>query len=193
MMKIENFKAEKNKLKFDLRDASVSLANAIRRTIMSEVPSIAIDEVDFYENTTSLFDEYIAHRLGMIPLVTDLKSYKVASECCGGNCSKCSTIFTLEFTGPGTAYSKELKGKDKNIVPVFDNIPIMKLEEGQSLRLEAKAVLVTTVQQQRRWLVVSGMVGSLLSVAGLVTALLWRRRNGHDHNQVHAKKPVGIT
>jgi hypothetical protein len=59
-------------------------------------------------------------------------------------------------------------------------------------QLETEAAIVTTVQQQqRRWLMVSGMVGSLLSVAGLVTALLWRRRNGHNHNQIGAKKPVG--
>ena len=58
-------------------------------------------------------------------------------------------------------------------------------------RLEAQAVVVTTVQQQRRWLMVSGMVGSLLSVLGLVAALLLRRRGGHGHSRVRAKKSVG--
>ena len=59
-------------------------------------------------------------------------------------------------------------------------------------RLEAQAIVVTTVQQQRRWLMVSGMVGSLLSVLGLVAALLLRRRGGQNHNRVRAKKPVGV-
>jgi hypothetical protein len=61
---------------------------------------------------------------------------------------------------------------------------------GQKLQNEAIAV---AVQQQHRvrWLMVGGMVGSLLSVLGLLAAWLLRRRNGQGHSQVPAKKPLG--
>ncbi|MEM0372578.1 MAG: DNA-directed RNA polymerase subunit D [archaeon] len=141
MLKIEDLKVSENKMKFFLKDAPASMANAIRRAMMSEVPVMAIDEIDFYENTSSMFDEYISHRMGMIPLTTDLKSYEVADECCGGNCSKCSVILTLDVQGPAMVYAKDLKSKDKEIKPVYGDIPIIQLGEGQALRLEAKAIL----------------------------------------------------
>ena len=60
--------------------------------------TISIDLVEFYENNTVLSDEFIAHRLGLIPLdssaVQDLKDYR---ECdCDGYCEKCSIRFTLD-------------------------------------------------------------------------------------------------
>jgi len=141
-MKIESMKkAGDDVLTFRLIDSTPAFANALRRTMVAEIPVMAIDEVDIFENTSSLFDEYISHRLGLVPLTTDLKSYKLPSECCGGNCAKCSVILALDEKGPGTVYSKDLKSKDKEIKPVQGKIPIMKLTEGQKLRLEAKAVL----------------------------------------------------
>lgn len=77
----------------------------------------------------------------------------------------------------------------KTLVPVQ---PSAEFTHALGQRLERRAAVVTTVyQQQRRWLMVSGMVGSLLSVLGLLAAVLLRRRNGHSHNRAHAKKPVG--
>lgn len=141
-MKIEDMKkVSEDILTFKLTNSTAAFANALRRTLMAEIPVMAIDEVDIYENTSALFDEYIAHRLGLIPLTTDLKSYKLPSECCGGNCAKCSVILSLDEKGPGMVYSKDLKSKDKEVKPVEGKIPIMKLTEGQKLRLEAKAVL----------------------------------------------------
>jgi len=141
-MKIENMKKVSDEtLTFTVKDSTPAFANALRRTMMAEIPVMAIDEVDIYENTSALFDEYIAHRLGLVPLTTDLKSYKLPGDCCGGNCAKCSVILTMDERGPGTVYSKDLKSKDKEVKPVEGKIPIMKLTEGQKLRLEAKAVL----------------------------------------------------
>jgi hypothetical protein len=64
-------------------------------------------------------------------------------------------------------------------------------------RLEAEAIEVTMQQHQRRWLVVGGVVGSLISVVGLSAALLMRRHNGnghngHNHNGVQAKEPAEV-
>lgn len=56
---------------FVLSDTDPSMANALRRAMMSDVPTIAIDLVEIENNTTCLNDEFIAHRLGLIPLVSD--------------------------------------------------------------------------------------------------------------------------
>lgn len=135
-MKIENLKEKKDKLTFTLK-GPVELANAIRRTAMTEIPTMAIDEVDIYENTSSLFDEFIAHRLGMIPITTNLKTYDINSK----SENKKSVILTLEIQGPGIFYSKELKSKDPTIKPVYETIPLIELTKKQALRLDAKATL----------------------------------------------------
>ena len=56
------------KVVFLLSGVDISVANALRRIMLAEVPTIAIETVEFYENTTALPDEFIAHRLGLIPL-----------------------------------------------------------------------------------------------------------------------------
>lgn len=118
-------------------------ANTLRRIISVDVPTLAIDEVNFYKNSSALYDEMIAHRLGMVPLKTDLKSYELRSECkCKGEgCAKCQLNFTLNCKGPCTVYSKDLKSQDPKIKPVYDDIPIVKLMKDQNLELEASAKL----------------------------------------------------
>ena len=135
-LKIEKIKEKGDKIIFILK-GPVELANAIRRTAMAEIPTMAIDEVDIYENSSSLFDEFIAHRLGMIPLTTNLKTYDINSK----SENKKTVMMSLNIQGPGVFYSKEIKTKDPTVKPVYDTIPLIELGEGQVLRLDAKARL----------------------------------------------------
>lgn len=138
-MKVRFVHSDDKRATVEISNTDAATVNAIRRAIMEEVPGMAIDEVHIYENNTSLFDEFIAHRLGQIPL-TFSRAYAIASECCGGNCSKCSVVLKLNVKGPGRIYTKALKSADPDVVPINDRFPIIDLAEGQSLRLDAKAI-----------------------------------------------------
>ncbi len=127
-MKIEVQTSNAASMSFVLDGATHAYANAVRRTAMNNVKTFAIDRVTVYENTSAMFDEYIAHRIGLVPLSTP-KRFKDEDE----------VMFTLDATGPLTVYSKDLETKDKDISVANDKIQIMKLAEGQRLRLEGKA------------------------------------------------------
>jgi DNA-directed RNA polymerase subunit D len=139
---LKNEKKE-GKLSFMLEKSTVSLANAIRRMAMEEVPVMAIEEVEIRKNTSVLYDEILAHRLGLIPIKTDLKSYNLPSECpCkGAGCAQCQLKLSLKAKGPATVYASEIESTDPKSVPVYPKIPIAKLLKGQVLELEMTAVL----------------------------------------------------
>ncbi|MBI4214486.1 DNA-directed RNA polymerase subunit D [archaeon] len=139
--KIHIEKEKDNIIEFTLTNSSTAFANSLRRTIMYEVPVLSVVEAEFFENNSSIFDEFIAHRLGMIPLKTPLKELKPPGQCENGKCSLCSVTYQLEVEGPCTVYSKDMKPDNENAMPAFDNIPIMRLDEGQRLKLAAHASL----------------------------------------------------
>lgn len=146
-MKIELLEKDETNLRVIVRDASVPLMNALRRIALAEVPAIAIEEVVMIENSSILQDEMIAHRLGLVPLKTDLDNYNLPEECeCQSEfgCSQCRVTLTLNAESTEatrTVYSGELVSENPEIVPVSDKIPIVKLGKGQKLKLEAYARL----------------------------------------------------
>jgi DNA-directed RNA polymerase subunit D len=132
---------------FIVEGINAPLANTLRRIILSEVPTMAIDDVMIYENSSVLHDEILALRLGLIPLKTDLDSYNLPEKCsCKSNlgCPLCRVILTLDVEakeGVRTVYSGDLISENPNVAPVSDKIPIVKLAAGQRVRLEAYAKL----------------------------------------------------
>lgn len=127
--------------RFTIHGATPAFANAFRRSMIGEVPTLAIEDIRIYDNTSVLFDEILAHRIGLIPIKTDLSQYKPRAECtCGGEgCPGCTVTFTLSVEGPKMVTSGDLVSMDPKAVPVHDNIPIIKLWEGQKVVLEATA------------------------------------------------------
>lgn len=139
---LENKKKE-NKLAFVLKNSNPAFANMLRRTIVEEVPTMAIEDVELKKNSSILYDEMIAHRLGLIPLSTDLSAYNLPEECkCNGEgCSRCTLKLVLKSKGPGIVFAEEMQSMDPKVKPVFPKTPIVKLMKGQSLEFEATAVL----------------------------------------------------
>lgn len=144
-MKIKIISRGGEKLRFLLDGTSTAFANTLRRIIMSEVPNMAIDAVEFHDNTSALFDEIIAHRLAMLPLAFDPDKFNMQNECkCDGKgCPSCQVFFALEKTGPSTVYSSDLKSSNKNVKVTSPDFPIVKLINEQHLKLEATTRLGT--------------------------------------------------
>ena len=144
-MKIQkiNYNQKQGKISFTVRETNPAFVNLLRRVILENVPTLAIEEVEFKNNDSILYDEVIAHRLGLIPLKTDIKTYNLPDNCkCKGKlCARCSVILTLTEKGPRTVYASSLKSKDPKIKPIFSETPIVKLLKDQKLQFTATAIM----------------------------------------------------
>src|SRR5436309_10521906 len=114
--------------------------NAIRRLSISEVPTLAIDDVVILETSPVMHDEAIAHRLGLIPLRTDLERFVMPHLCdCKSTlgCSKCRVLLVLDAESQDKTKvitSAELISEDEVVKPVNNEIPIVSLAPAQKLK-----------------------------------------------------------
>jgi DNA-directed RNA polymerase subunit D len=153
-MEITIIRKQDNIAHFLAEGIDVAFANALRRTMLTRLPAMAIDEVLVLENTSVMYDEMLAHRMGLIPLVTDLESYNLPDECdCEGKgCSLCQCTLTLEKQAGDeeeTVHSRDLTSQDPKIVPAIGEIPLVKLAPNQSLIIEAYARLGRGVENAK--------------------------------------------
>jgi DNA-directed RNA polymerase subunit D len=153
-MEIEVLMKDNLQMKFILKGVRAPFANALRRIMTSEVPTLAIDDVIIVENTSPMYDEVLAHRLGLIPIKTNLEMFSKPGECeCKGTgCSKCQVVLTLDkkaVDGPLTVYSGDLKSQVSEVEPSTPKIPIVKLSRGQRVVLEAYAKLGTGMEHMK--------------------------------------------
>lgn len=121
--------------------------NALRRLSISEVPTFAIDDVVILENSSVMHDEAVAHRLGLIPLRTDLKKFSLPNECnCNSTlgCTNCRVLLQLDAEATDktkTITTSELISEDDFVKPVSQDIPIITLAPSQKIKFEAYARL----------------------------------------------------
>ncbi|KAI9680211.1 MAG: 45 kDa subunit of RNA polymerase II [Trizodia sp. TS-e1964] len=145
-----------HRVDFTLSNVDLAFANSLRRTMLSEVPTIAIDLVEIEANTSVLADEFIAHRLGLIPLNAkniDELLYSRDCESCDQYCDNCSVTMTLHARCTGEeimkVYARDLVVSDARVngwvgSPVITDAEglgpvICKLRKGQELRLKCIA------------------------------------------------------
>lgn len=165
-MKVTVLEKTEDALKLRVDEVNPGLMNALRRVIIAETPSMAIEEVVILENQSPLFDEIIAHRLGLVPLKTNYETYVLPSECtCEGvGCHLCQAGFTMEVEAPEDGYlatTADLKPQDPDVVPVSDKIPIAKMAKGQRIVVEAYARLGIG-QDHAKWQPVSTMAYKMI-------------------------------
>ena len=130
-----------------LKGVPLQYANALRRICLNGIPVFAIDTVDIIENSSVLPDEGLAHRLGLIPIRTDLSRFNEPSKCdCQSEtgCSNCKVMLVLDSGDSDvtrTILSNELTSEDDSVKPTSDKIPIVQLAPGQRIKVECYARL----------------------------------------------------
>jgi DNA-directed RNA polymerase II subunit RPB3 len=156
--KVEILSLTSHEIKFVLSETDTSVANALRRIMIAEVPTMTIDLVEFAENTTVLNDEYIAHRLGLIPLRYQPPESMKGCDCseafvshrecvCFEHCMRCSVEFELDasykVTGeedvlaPLTITSKDLISNNESVQPAH----FLSVEEQDEAQDEGIAIV----------------------------------------------------
>ena len=136
-MSLEITNENDEKVSVKIKGVPLQYANALRRICLNGVPIYAVESVDVLENSSVLADEGVAHRVGLIPLKTDLESSKADNE----NDKIMLTLDSGISDETRTILSGDLKSQDSNVVPTSDSIPIVTLAPGQSIKFEAYARL----------------------------------------------------
>lgn len=146
---IKILERDNNHIVIEFNDIPRQYVNALRRLSISQVPTFAIDDVVILENSSVMHDEAIAHRLGLIPLRTDLERFVMPDVCdCKSTlgCSKCRVLLVLDTESQDKTKvitSADLVSEDEVVKPVNNEIPIVSLAPGQKLKFEAYARLGT--------------------------------------------------
>jgi DNA-directed RNA polymerase subunit D len=140
-LKIEIREITDRSCKLVIEGVNPYFVNALRRTLSAEVPKLAIDKVTFYDNTSALFDEIVAHRLAMLPVPTDPSTLNLTGQVDAEGKPAYVVRYTLTKEGPCTVYSSDLEPEDPRFKIADAKVPIVDLLAGQRLILEAEAVL----------------------------------------------------
>ena len=136
-MSLEITNENDEKVSVKIKGIPLQYANALRRICLNGVPIYAIESIDVLENSSVLADEGVAHRVGLIPLKTDLSASKEGNE----NDKIMLTLDSGVSDETRTVLSGELKSQDESVIPTSSDIPIVTLAPGQSIKFEAYARL----------------------------------------------------
>lgn len=139
---------------FYITNMDLATANALRRVMLAEVPTIAIDLVEVEKNTSVLPDEFIAHRLGLVPLNSKhVDDVIYTRDCdCEQYCENCSVTLTLQAECRGSevmkVFARDLVAAEPRPnewvgLPVFggseEGCLIVKLRQGQEIKMKCVA------------------------------------------------------
>ncbi|MEK6922759.1 MAG: DNA-directed RNA polymerase subunit D [Nanoarchaeota archaeon] len=140
-MDVKLLSQTKDKVTFRISRTDYVFVNTLRRLIMEEVPTLVIEDVNFIENSSALYDEMIALRLGLLPLKTDLKSYVLPEKAKNESDPRAFLNLKLKTKGPCTVFASDLQSQDPKIGSVYKEMIIVKLLKDQKLEFEATAIL----------------------------------------------------
>ncbi len=157
-------------IRFSVEGITPAIANSIRRTLVSDIPKLAIDKVvihhgqirdregNVYDSSLALFDEMVALRLSLVPIVTDLKmNFRDQCTCEGKGCPLCTVSYSVNKLGPAVVTSGDIQAvSNPELKPSDPDIPIVKLGPKQAMLVSADAVLGRG-KQHAKWQATSGV------------------------------------
>lgn len=154
-IEVRFIQADSTRANFLVQNFDLATANSLRRVMLSEVPTMAIDVVEVIDNTSVLADEFICHRLGLIPLNSkNVDDVLYSRDCeCEDYCEQCSVILTLNARCTGDevmkVYARDLivsegRPNDEVGTPVITDPEglgsvIVKLRKNQSVHMKCIA------------------------------------------------------
>ena len=112
--------------------------------MISRIPTLAVNYVNYHKNDGVLYDEMLSHRIGMLALKFDQRVFKAKENCdCEDKgCSQCEIVFVLDKTGPCKVYASDLKSADSDAASIMHpETLLVELLDGQSIKLDAVASL----------------------------------------------------
>lgn len=144
---VEVLSRDDDRITVRLHDFPIQYANALRRICLNGIPVLAVDVVDIVQNTSVLADEGLAHRLGLVPLITVRGRLNTPESCdCDreDGCANCRVLLTLDSGSAGettTLTTARLSSDNPGVRPVSDDIPIVHLAPSQRVEVECHAKL----------------------------------------------------
>ena len=137
LLRVKVLEETGNSVTLQLEGIDRSYANAVRRFCIAEVPSMAIDDVVILENSSVLYDEILAHRLGMIPIKTDLDKVHTcrrSATAAAPGLPQVQGPLRPRRKGKGQGLDRicpgDLVSEDREVRPVSETIPLVKLAQG---------------------------------------------------------------
>ncbi|PIN88027.1 DNA-directed RNA polymerase subunit D [Candidatus Woesearchaeota archaeon CG10_big_fil_rev_8_21_14_0_10_32_24] len=144
-MKLEKLQDKKKdgKLTFLMKGTNEVFANTVRRLILDEVPTLAVEDVEIKENSSALFDEMLALRLGLLPIKTDLKSYRLPENEAeiAEKSARCTLQIKLKSSKKGDVLAGEAESSDPKCTFVHEEMPVVRLLAKQKLDVTMTAVM----------------------------------------------------
>lgn len=129
-MNIEKVEESEGVLKARLEEANDAVANALRRSMVGKVPTLAVKHIEVTKNETGLFDEVLANRIGQVPF-TIPKNVSGEDE----------VHIAVKQEGPGKVRAEDIQADNEEVEAVHPETEIAKLNEDKELELEGVAVL----------------------------------------------------
>jgi DNA-directed RNA polymerase subunit D len=131
------------KLVFEIKDVDGSFVNAMRRLVIEEVPTLAVEFCEFRDNSSALYDEMMALRLGFTPIKTDLSSYRLPENDLEveERSARCTLQLHLKANKKGLVLAGEAQSKDPKCTFVYPGMPIVKLVGKQKVDVILTAVM----------------------------------------------------
>ncbi|MBI2572593.1 DNA-directed RNA polymerase subunit D [Candidatus Woesearchaeota archaeon] len=140
--KISESKKE-NRLNVRVKGADDAFINTLRRLILEEVPTLAVEDIEIKDNNSALYDEMLALRIGLVPIKTDLANYSLPKsiEEVQERSARCTLQLKLKASKKGYVYAEEAESADPKCTFVYPKMPLVKLLAKQKVDLTLIAVM----------------------------------------------------